>query len=156
MAAMDDDDARTRLLDAAEALFYAHGVQAVGMDRIRAESQVPLKRLYRLFPAKETLVAAYLERRDARWTASLRTHVEAVAEPRERVAAVFDWLADWFAQPDFAAAHSSTRTENWARPPRNRYSPPSGSTRRPCGRCSARWRRAPPTAQTRRTWPTGS
>lgn len=101
MAAMDDDDARTRLLDAAEALFYAHGVQAVGMDRIRAESQVPLKRLYRLFPAKETLVAAYLERRDARWTASLRTHVEAVTEPRERVAAVFDWLADWFAQPDF-------------------------------------------------------
>ncbi|MFH8640030.1 TetR/AcrR family transcriptional regulator [Streptomyces goshikiensis] len=95
---MDDEEARTRLLDAAEALFYAEGVQAVGMDRIRAESGVPLKRLYRIFPAKEALVTAYLERRDQRWTASLR---EAVAGSAEPVAAVFDWLGRWFSEPDF-------------------------------------------------------
>lgn len=96
---MDDEEARTRLLDAAETLFYADGIQAVGMDRIRAESGVPLKRLYRVFPAKESLVTAYLERRDRRWIASLR---EAVAEARDRpVEAVFDWLAQWFSEPDF-------------------------------------------------------
>lgn len=95
---MDDEEARTRLLDAAEALFYADGIQAVGMDRIRADSGVPLKRLYRVFPAKEALVTAYLERRDRRWTTSLR---EAVTGSRAPVLAVFDWLADWFSEPDF-------------------------------------------------------
>ncbi|WP_327416054.1 TetR/AcrR family transcriptional regulator [Streptomyces sp. NBC_01233] len=98
---MDDEEARTRLLDAAEELFYRHGIQAVGMDRIRAASGVPLKRLYRVFPAKESLVTAYLERRDRRWLDSLRTAALAPAEPRARVLAVFDWLADWFAEPDF-------------------------------------------------------
>ncbi|MER7729884.1 TetR/AcrR family transcriptional regulator [Streptomyces erythrochromogenes] len=95
---MDDDEARTRLLDAAEELFYRHGIQAVGMDRIRTASGVPLKRLYRLYPAKESLVTAYLERRDRRWTADLREAVTGSAEP---VPAVFDWLARWFSEPDF-------------------------------------------------------
>ncbi|MEV7560354.1 TetR/AcrR family transcriptional regulator [Streptomyces sp. NPDC089795] len=98
---MDDEEARTRLLDAAEELFYRHGIQAVGMDRIRTASGVPLKRLYRLFPAKESLVAAYLERRDRRWLDSLRTTAATPAEPRARVLAVFDWLAVWFTEPDF-------------------------------------------------------
>ncbi|MCX5584793.1 TetR/AcrR family transcriptional regulator [Streptomyces erythrochromogenes] len=95
---MDDEEARTRLLDAAEELFYRHGIQAVGMDRIRTASGVPLKRLYRLYPAKESLVTAYLERRDRRWTAGLREAVAGAAEP---VPAVFDWLARWFSEPDF-------------------------------------------------------
>ncbi|RSS86613.1 TetR/AcrR family transcriptional regulator [Streptomyces sp. WAC05292] len=96
---MDDEEARTRLLDAAEALFYAEGIQAVGMDRIRAGSGVPLKRLYKLFPAKEALVAGYLERRDRRWTGSLREAV--AASPADPVGAVFDWLAAWFSEPGF-------------------------------------------------------
>ncbi|MFD7555567.1 TetR/AcrR family transcriptional regulator [Streptomyces sp. NPDC059835] len=95
---MDDEEARARLLDAAEELFYAEGIQAVGMDRIRAASGVPLKRLYRLFPAKEALVTAYLERRDQRWTRSLRDAVTGAPEP---VPAVFDWLAEWFCEPEF-------------------------------------------------------
>lgn len=97
-APMNDEEVRTRLLDAAEALFYADGIQAVGMDRIRAQSGIPLKRLYRLYPAKEALVAAYLERRDRRWMAGLRAAVTGAPDP---VAAVFDWLARWFAEPDF-------------------------------------------------------
>ncbi|OEJ33511.1 TetR/AcrR family transcriptional regulator [Streptomyces subrutilus] len=107
---MDDEEARTRLLDAAEALFYADGIQAVGMDRVRAESGVPLKRLYRLYPAKESLVAAYLERRDERWMTSLRRAVTEAAKASASlgpgpsaapVLAVFDWLAAWFCEPDF-------------------------------------------------------
>ncbi|MFJ3907379.1 TetR/AcrR family transcriptional regulator [Streptomyces vinaceus] len=98
---MDDEEARTRLLDAAEALFYAEGIQAVGMDRIRTESGVPLKRLYKVFPAKEALVTAYLDRRDRRWTASLRGAVSGAADPVEAVGAVFEWLARWFSEPGF-------------------------------------------------------
>lgn len=97
---MDDTEARTRLLDAAERLFYARGIQAVGMDEIRATSGVPLKRLYRLFPAKTDLVAAYLTRRDTRWLHALREALHAAA-PADRLDALFTWLADWFTTPDF-------------------------------------------------------
>jgi AcrR family transcriptional regulator len=42
---MDEGPARTRLLDAAEDLFYTRGIQSVGMDEIRDASGVSLKRL---------------------------------------------------------------------------------------------------------------
>lgn len=92
---------RDVLLDAAERLFYDRGIQAVGMDEVRAASGLPLKRIYRFFAAKEGLVVAMLKRRDQRWRGDLAAHVEQVPDPRERVLAVFDWLAEWFAQPGF-------------------------------------------------------
>ena len=95
---MERQEAETRLLDAAESLFYRRGVQAVGMDDLRAASGVSLKRLYNTFPSKEALVTAYLERRDRRWTADLERYV---ATRDDRVAAVFDWLGEWFASRDF-------------------------------------------------------
>ncbi|MEU0726569.1 TetR/AcrR family transcriptional regulator [Streptomyces sp. NPDC006140] len=98
---MDRAEARERALDAAEELFYGRGVQSVGMDDVRGASGVSLKRLYQLFPAKEQLVEAYLERRDARWRGRLAEYVERQGEPEERILAVFDWLGGWFGEPDF-------------------------------------------------------
>ncbi|EMD25640.1 TetR/AcrR family transcriptional regulator [Amycolatopsis azurea] len=92
---------RELLLDAAEMLFYENGIQAVGMDQVRAASGLSLKRIYRFFEAKEDLVVTMLRRRDRRWRGSLADRVEQVADPRERVLAIFDWLADWFAEPGF-------------------------------------------------------
>ncbi|WP_031512125.1 TetR/AcrR family transcriptional regulator [Streptomyces sp. NRRL F-5123] len=92
---------RDALLDAAEQLFYERGFRAVGMDQVRAACGLPLKRIYRFFPTKEDLVVAMLGRRDARWRANLAAHVERTADPRGRVLAVFDWLAQWFAEPGF-------------------------------------------------------
>ncbi|GGX59862.1 TetR/AcrR family transcriptional regulator [Streptomyces hiroshimensis] len=98
---MDIAEADGRLLDAAESLFYEHGVQAVGMDRIRAASGVSLKRLYQRFPSKEVLVEAYLRRRDGRWRGALAAYVAARPSVAERPLAVFDWLEEWFGEPDF-------------------------------------------------------
>ncbi|MGI5484394.1 TetR/AcrR family transcriptional regulator [Streptomyces lavendofoliae] len=99
---MDDGEARARVLDAAEELFYGRGIQAVGMDAVRGASGVTLRRLYQLFPSKGALVEAYLLRRDARWRAELAAYVDAMdAPPRERVLAVFDWLRGWFEEPGF-------------------------------------------------------
>jgi AcrR family transcriptional regulator len=92
---------RERILDAAELLFYAHGLQRVGMDQIRAEAGVSLKRLYREFPSKEHLIEAYLVRRDARWLTRLRTAAVRPDTAVERVLTVFDWLGEWFAEPGF-------------------------------------------------------
>lgn len=98
---MDEDSARTRLLDAAEDLFYARGIQSVGIDAIRDASGVPLKRMYQLFPGKEQLVEAYLERRDVKWRGQLAEYVQRHDDPRRRILAVFDWLQTWFGEPGF-------------------------------------------------------
>lgn len=98
---MDRETAQARLLDAAEDLFYSRGIQTVGMDDIRTASGVSLKRLYQVFPAKDQLVEAYLQRRDTRWRARLAEHVAAVEDPRQKILAVFDWLERWFGEPGF-------------------------------------------------------
>jgi len=98
---LDEQEARERVLAAAGHLFYARGIQAVGMDDIRAESGVPLKRIYRSFPSKDHLVMAYLTRRDEQWTRALAARVDQCREPRERVLAAFSFLAEWFTQPGF-------------------------------------------------------
>src|SRR6266540_4039281 len=97
---MDSAVAREQALDAAEKLFYGRGIQTVGMDDIRSTSGVSLKRLYQLFPAKEQLVEAYLERRDIRWRQRLAAHVDRQTDPERRILAVFDWLGQWFGEPD--------------------------------------------------------
>jgi AcrR family transcriptional regulator len=98
---VDEVEATTRLLDAADELFYDRGIQAVGMDQIRSASGVSLKRLYRCFPSKERLVVAYLRRRDGRWRAELAGFVARHGDSDARVLAVFDWLYDWFARPGY-------------------------------------------------------
>ncbi|CAM5279818.1 TetR/AcrR family transcriptional regulator OS=Streptomyces alboniger OX=132473 GN=CP975_31640 PE=4 SV=1 [Streptomyces alboniger] len=98
---MDHAEAEARLLDAAEGLFYERGIQAVGMDQVRTASGVSLKRLYQLFPAKSALVRACLDRRDRRWRTRLATAVEEHPEGTERLLAVYDWLYEWFTEPDF-------------------------------------------------------
>jgi AcrR family transcriptional regulator len=102
---VDAEQARVQLLEAAEGLFYGRGIQSVGMDDIRAAAGLSLKRVYQLYPAKDELVEAYLDRRDARWRGRVAAHVDAAraagAGPDEAVLAVFDWLELWFGEPDF-------------------------------------------------------
>lgn len=90
-----------RVLDAADELFNAHGVQAVGMDRIRDRSGVSLKRLYQCFPSKGALVEGYLRRRDDWSRKALASYVARHDGPEEQILAVFDWLHHWFGQPGF-------------------------------------------------------
>ncbi|GAB3928716.1 TetR/AcrR family transcriptional regulator [Kribbella albertanoniae] len=99
--AIDTAAAKQQVLDAADALFYERGVQAVGMDAIRTASGVSLKRLYQLFPSKDVLIEAYLDRRNILWETMLNEHVEAKTDPRDRILAVFDFLYDWSQQRDY-------------------------------------------------------
>lgn len=63
---------------------------------------MPLKRLYRAFPAEGDLLQAVLQERDLAVRETLAAYVEEHADtPRERILAVFDYLHDWFGQPDF-------------------------------------------------------
>jgi AcrR family transcriptional regulator len=55
--------ARERILATADRLFYNEGIHAVGIHRIVDEAQVTRVTLYRHFPSKDDLIAAYLERK---------------------------------------------------------------------------------------------
>lgn len=98
---MDQQEARDRILDAAERLFYGRGIQAVGMAEIREASGVSLKRLYQCFASKDDLVEAYLRRRDQRWHQALAEHINRHRSPEQRLLAVFDFLSTWFDTSDF-------------------------------------------------------
>jgi AcrR family transcriptional regulator len=61
------EDTRKLVVDVATRLFYAHGIRAVGIDRVATEANVTTATLYRLFGSKDGLVVAYLEAADTRW-----------------------------------------------------------------------------------------
>ncbi len=95
------EDVRRHVVETADDLYYARGIQAVGMDELRRASGLSLKRLYTLFPSKEQIVLAVLENRHELWTAGVTAKVGAAGSPTERLLAIYDYLADWFADDSF-------------------------------------------------------
>jgi AcrR family transcriptional regulator len=88
-------EARERLLRTAAGLFYNEGIHAVGVDRVLSEAGVTRATMYRHFPGKEALVAAYLDLEDA----TIRGYVAAAEEqaggsPRDLVGAVVEGIAE--------------------------------------------------------------
>ena len=53
------------ILDTAQRLFYARGVHEVGMDELVGATGLGKASVYRLYPTKDALVAAYLSRLSA-------------------------------------------------------------------------------------------
>ncbi|WP_121749561.1 TetR/AcrR family transcriptional regulator [Streptomyces sp. E2N166] len=89
-----------RVLEAAERLFYAHGIHAVGVDLIATEAGVTKKTLYDRFGSKEQIVVEYLAGRDERWRELLAGRLEAASgqPPAARVLAVFEASRAWAAE----------------------------------------------------------
>lgn len=98
---MTEASARDEVLTAAATLFYERGIQAVGMDAVRAESGVSLKRIYAMFPSKDDLVTAVLARGTATWEAGIEAAAAGAQTPREELLAVFDFLRTWFEEDTF-------------------------------------------------------
>jgi AcrR family transcriptional regulator len=93
--------ARERLLAAADELFYAEGIQTVGIDRVIERAGVAKASLYNLFGSKEELVAAYLASRHDQTTTRLTEAIGAVEDPRRKILAVFEAQSRQYEQPDF-------------------------------------------------------
>lgn len=93
--------ARERLLAAADELFYDEGIHVVGIDRVIEKAGVAKATLYSTFGNKEGLVLAYLQARLERRQVRISRALADIDDPRDRVLAVFDVLADFFRDPSF-------------------------------------------------------
>lgn len=93
--------ARERLLEAANRLFYAQGVQTVGIDKVIEEAGVARASLYKTFGSKDALIDAYLQGRHEGTLRNLHARLDAIADPKARILAVFDVQAQTFAAPGF-------------------------------------------------------
>lgn len=87
-------DMRDHILAVASALFYEHGIGAVGVDWVISDADVAKATLYRHFPTKEDLVLAYLERRKSIAISEIRETIKSAGEDSvARVTSIFDRLA---------------------------------------------------------------
>lgn len=95
-------DARQRIVETAERLFYAEGVRSVGVDRIIAEAEVAKMTLYNHFASKDDLIVAALEYREEKFDSMFETrmdrHLSSGMSPLE---AFFGALKDWFRSDGF-------------------------------------------------------
>ncbi|MEV0643867.1 TetR/AcrR family transcriptional regulator [Phytomonospora sp. NPDC050363] len=98
------DPVRTResMLAAATVLLYERGLDGVGVSELCKAVGASKETLYRHFGSKEGLVAAVLQARSDRVIRWITEAAEAAGpEPRARLAAVFDALGGWYAEPGF-------------------------------------------------------
>ncbi|WP_335970575.1 TetR/AcrR family transcriptional regulator [Streptomyces sp. CA2R106] len=93
--------ARERLLLAANELFYAEGVQSVGIDRVIEHAGVAKASLYNCFGSKESLVRAYLDYRRERSVDRITRVLTRFRTPRERLLGMFDAQGELITSPGY-------------------------------------------------------
>ncbi|WP_165075522.1 TetR/AcrR family transcriptional regulator [Paludisphaera rhizosphaerae] len=97
-------EARRRIVETADRLFYEEGVRAVGIDRVIAEAGVAKATLYAHFPSKDDLILAVLEHREACVTEFFREAMERHSRNRKTktpLQAFFAALGEWIESPGY-------------------------------------------------------
>src|SRR5580765_2249796 len=98
----ETSEARQRILETADRLFYQEGVRAVGIDRIIAEADVAKMSLYKHFPSKDDLILAVLQYREEGVLEFFRSAMERHAKrAKHPLRAFFAALKDFFESPAF-------------------------------------------------------
>lgn len=110
------DPARTRagILAAATELLYRRGLDGVGVAELCTSTGVSKETLYRHFGSKDGLVEAVLRARSDRVTQWLADAAAAAGDdPLAQLAAVFDALARWHAEPAFRGCALLNAATQW-------------------------------------------
>jgi AcrR family transcriptional regulator len=95
-------EARQRILETADRLFYQDGIRAVGIDRIIAEANVAKMSLYKHFSSKDDLILAVLKHREESVMSFFRSAMaQHGKKARSPLRAFFAALKEWFQTPDF-------------------------------------------------------
>ncbi len=98
----ETSEARQRILETADRLFYQEGIRAVGIDRIIAEAGVAKMSLYKHFPSKDDLIVAVLKYREESVLEFFRSAMERHGKKaKNSLRAFFAALKEWFETPGF-------------------------------------------------------
>lgn len=91
---------KDKLFQTAGRLFYQHGYRAIGVDTIAAESGIGKMTLYRHYPSKDDLIAAFLNQSDDDFWEHYQLSTNEVSTGRDQLLAFFDSLQDYVLSPD--------------------------------------------------------
>lgn len=92
---------RDELVRKALEIFYREGFHAAGMDLLAAETGISKTTMFKHFRTKEELILAVLRLRDEDFRNWLFRRMAEDGPPRAQLSAMFDALAEWFAEPTF-------------------------------------------------------
>jgi AcrR family transcriptional regulator len=93
--------ARERLLDTAARIFYAEGINTVGVHRIVEEASVTLATFYRHFPSKQDLILAYLQSVHDDFATRAAAAQEAAEEPGDVLRSIGTNITAQLVEPGF-------------------------------------------------------
>lgn len=90
------NDKRQILIDTALQLFYAKGINSIGINEILKVSGIAKKTLYNHFESKDSLVLAALEQRNSIFITWLETILKKAKTDKEIIENLFNALTAWF------------------------------------------------------------
>ena len=90
---------KERLFETAARLFYRHGYRAIGVDTIAAESGIGKMTLYRHYPSKDDLIAAYLQDSNRLFWDQFEHITKDAPTAREKLLAFFASLQSYVLSP---------------------------------------------------------
>jgi AcrR family transcriptional regulator len=90
---------KEKLFQTAARLFYQHGYRAIGVDTIAAEAGIGKMTLYRHYPSKDDLIAAFLRESDADFWEYFEQSTQNATNAREKLLAFFAALQFYVTSP---------------------------------------------------------
>jgi AcrR family transcriptional regulator len=90
---------KDKLFQTAARLFFERGYRAVGVDAIAAEAGIGKMTLYRHYPSKDELIAAYLKDSDDLFWSSFEALTKEEVTARDKLLAFFQGLQDYVTTP---------------------------------------------------------
>lgn len=94
---------RDQIVSKALELFYQHGFNATGIDKIISEAGVSKKTLYNHFKSKDELILATLRKRDELFRNNIMRETEKLGTTaKERLLTIFDAHDTWFNSKKFS------------------------------------------------------
>ena len=90
---------KEKVFQTAARLFYKHGYRAIGVDTIAAESGIGKMTLYRHYPSKDDLIAAYLQNSNETFWENFEHITKDAATPRDKLLAFFESLQNYVRSP---------------------------------------------------------
>ena len=95
-------NAKQKIMDAAFECFNFDGIRGVSADTIIERANVAKMTLYKHYPTKDALAAAYVRARSEKWMTWLIDRVKRTGrKPSQRPLALFDALEEWFTSDDY-------------------------------------------------------